>query len=543
MGQLEIYILLFGVIILIGQIFNKSPVPTSLLLVITGMVLSLIPQFPLVTLNPDLVLNIFLPVLVYHISSSSSWKDFKKNIRPIIQLSFGHVIFITVLVATVMHYLSPELSWPLAFVLGAVLAPPDDVAIVTIAEKVHLPETIFSILEGEALLNDATALILFRFALIAVVTNSFSPLHAASAFLFVVIGESLYGYILGTVLGEIRLRIQNPTLHMMASILTPFLAYIPAVKLGGCGVLATAVTGFMIGHRYSMRFTPEFRLLSHAIWPTLSFAIQCILFLLIGLDMRSILTSISSIPTGLLIIYGSAAVATVIIGRFIWVFTMVYLVPKTYFSSRRKSDTTPPWRFPFVVSWAGVRGSISLAAALAVPTLPAIASGINPRNLLVFLVFCVIIATLIIQGLSLPLIIRILGVHKFGLIEKYNAHVAELDARKKMVSAVLHWLFEYKKEVKNNPKLYGEVKQHISEYKLIRTHLNERITLHELKSPHDEKAEALEEVFLTSQIIEIERAELLRLWRSDKINLSVRNKLLEKLDHRAKGFPMSFSLS
>jgi hypothetical protein len=154
----------------------------------------------------------------------------------------------------------------------------------------------------------------------------------------------------------------------------------------------------------------------------------------------------------------------------------------------------------------------------------------------------VIIATLIIQGLSLPLIIRALGVHKFGLREKYNAHVAELAARKKMVAAVLHWLFEYKKEVKNNPKLYDEVKQHINEYKLIRSHLNDRITLHELKSPHDEKAEAVEEVFLTSQIIEIERTELLRLWRTDKINLAVRNKLLDKLDHRAKGFPMAFSL-
>ncbi len=535
MDTIEIFVILFGIIVAVAQLFNKSSIPTSLLLVITGMILSFLPYFPQINLNPDIVLNIFLPVLVYEISAYSSWQDLKKNVRPVILMSVGHVLFITAVVAVVIHALIPQIGWPLAFVLGAVISPPDTVAIVSIAEKIRMPRRIVTILEGEGMLNDATALILFRFALVAVVTHQFSAIHAVSAFFAVVIGETLYGLVLGYIIAEIRLRIRNPMLHVLASFLTPFLAYLPAVKLGGCGVLATVVTGFVIGHIYAMRFTPEFRLVSRSIWPATAFAIQSILFLLVGLDMRFVLQSISSISYQSLLIYSVAVILAVIIGRFIWVFAAT-LIPRFLIPSLRKKDPYPPWQATFIVSWAGMRGGISLAAALAVPTLPIMIDGANSKNLLIFLVFCVITATLLLQGLTLPWLLKVLGVQSFGQHEKYCEHVGELRARLKMTRAVLRWLAEYKDQIKDDLKLLDEVKLRIKKYRMVRNQLKERIANHQEgdEKEHTEEAEAASTVYLQSQVIEVERGELLRLWHKEEISYTVRNKLVERLDHRTK---------
>lgn len=537
MGQLETYIILFGIIVIIGQIFNKFPVPVSLILVITGMLLSLWPGFPHVSLNPNLVLNIFLPLLVYQISAYSSWKDFKKNKRAIGLLSVGHVIFITILIAWVIHFFIPHLGWPLAFVLGAVLSPPDTVAIVSIAEKVRMPTRIVSTLEGEGLLDDATALILFRFALVALVTHEFSAIHAISTFLMIIIGETLYGLALGYIIAELRLRIRNSMLNIIASILTPFLAYLPAEHLGGSGVVATVVTGFMIGHVYGMRFTPEFRLISRAVWPAIAFTIQGILFLLVGLNFHAILSGISLISTNSLLLYSTAIILTLILGRFFWVYVVLIFLPRFLFPSIRKKDPYPPWQFPFIVSWAGMRGGISLAAALAVPFLPGTVEGANPRDLLIFLVFCAITATFLIQGLTLPWLLMKIGLNKYGQSEKYSEHLSELSARMAMTKAVLRWLHQYKDQIKDNQKLLDEVKLHIREYRLFKMQLKEKIQHHDKNLVHDEeteKTEILEEIFIFSQIIEVERAELLQLWKNEKINLTVRDKLLTRLDHRSK---------
>lgn len=209
MDQLATYVILFGIIVIIGQIFHRSSYPISLLLVLTGMILSFVPGFPNVTLNSALVLNVFLPLLVYQISSFSSWQDFKKNLRPIALLSVGHVIFIMLVVAVVVHIVIPELGWPLAFVLGAAISPPDDVAIVSIAEKIRMPERIVTILEGEGMLNDAVALILFRLALVAVITHQFFIAKSILVFFIMVIGETVYGFIVGFIVGEIRLKLRD----------------------------------------------------------------------------------------------------------------------------------------------------------------------------------------------------------------------------------------------------------------------------------------------------------------------------------------------
>lgn len=535
--QIVIAVILFGIIVVIGQLFRKSTVPITLILVITGMLLSLVPKFPRISLSSELVLNIFLPILIYQIGSFSSWKDTKKNLRPITLLSVGHVVFITFLIATLIHILIPQLGWPLAFVFGAIISPPDDVAIVSIAEKIRMPERILTILEGEGMFNDATALIIFRFALAVVITHQFSFMHAVSSYFAVVIGETLYGLLLGFILGELRTKIRNTTLHMIASILTPFLAYIPAIIFGGCGVLATAITGFIIGNRYATRFTPEFRLFSLTFWPMLSFIIQSIVFLLVGLDLRFIIERISTIPLHTLLLYSAAIITLIIIGRFIWVYSAA-IIPRFLFPQIRKNDPYPPWQYLFVISWAGMRGGISLAAALAVPILPEIIHGANARDLLIFLVFCVIAATFILQGLTLPWLTKVLGVQKFGQCEEYNQHLIELKTRKKMAIAVLRWLADYEEQIKNDKKLHDEVKLYIREYRMLKNQLREQIANHDGSLVHDENAEAMAEAFLLSQIIEVERLELIRLWHEEKINLVIRNKLLARLDHRAKHLPV-----
>ncbi len=536
MDQIITYVLLFITLVTLGQLFQRSTIPLALILVIFGMVLSFIPYLPEIKLDSNLVLNCFLPLLVYQISAFSSWRDIKKQIRPIASLSIGHVIFITLLVAVVIHTFIPQMGWPLAFVLGAIVSPPDDVAIVSICEKIRMPERIFIILEGEGMFNDAAALILFRFALAAAITHKFSAMHAFSAFVAVVIGEMIYGLILGNLLGKIRLTITNTTLHLIASLMTPFLAYIPVVLLGGTGVLATAVVGFVIGNYYSIRTTPEYRLISTGIWPTLAFAIEGLIFLLVGLDMRSILMRISIIPIGTLMLYVfSITVVVIVVGRFIWVFGSVIFNSKLLFP-KRTNKTSPTWRNTFVIAWAGMRGGISLAAAFAMPALIFNVDGIDIRDLLIFIVFCLIIVTLVVQGLSLPFILRKLGIDQIGQSERYMEHLSELEARAQMIHVALSWLKQYRKEIKDNKKLLDEVDFHIHEYQTLENKYRERILDHHGTKYHDEKIETKDSVFILLQLVKIEKNELLRLWRDEKINLRTRNKLLSLLDHQIQHF-------
>lgn len=537
MEHIETTMILFIIIIVVGQIFNKSSIPITLLLVMIGMVLSFIPQFPKVELSSELVLDIFLPILVYQISSFSSWVDIKKNFRPIALLSVGHVMFMTILVAYVIHELIPQFGWPLAFVLGAVISPPDDVAIVSIAEKVRLPGRVITILEGEGLLNDATALILFKFALIATLTHQFMLSTAITSFFGLIIAETIYGIFLGYLIGELRLRLYNTTLHMMASLLTPFLAYVPSVAFGGSGVLATVITGFIIGHRYATRFTPEFRLVSRSLWPTLSFGINCILFFMVGLDMRSILDNISSFSVSTLSFYTMAVIVTVIVGRFIWVYVGVAFLPRFLFPYIKRKDPYPPWQYPLIISWAGVRGGISLAAALAVPFLPNAIEGANARDFLIFLVFAVIAATFIIQGLTLPWLIKITGGQKISEQEQYKEHLSELQARKEIITEILHWLRKYKTQIEHDSKMYHQIKIYIQEYILQKNNLLAMIKGHQAVTDHDEITENETELFLLLQIIQIEREKLMELWRDEKISFLIRNKMLDKLDHRVKNLP------
>jgi Na+/H+ antiporter len=528
------YVILFAIIVLLGQLFDKSTIPLSLVLVIAGMVLGFVPNFPRINYHPEVILNVFLPLLIYQISAFSSWIDVKNNLKPIALLSIGHVIFITILVAVVIHTINPAFGWPLSFILGAVISPPDDVAIVSIAQKIRLPDKVLTILEGEGIFNDATALILFKFALAALITQEFSIFKATFSFFFLLLGEIAYGFFIGVLIGRLRSHIRNPILHVIASLITPFIAYFPMVAIGSSGVISTSIVGFIISNHYVLRFSSDFRLLSRNIWPTLAFAIESLIFVAVGLNMRNIVESIAIDKGRILFLYTIAVILTVIIGRFIWVYGVQFYwyINKVYFNKSSKGG----WDYPFLISWSGMRGGISLAAALAVPALPLMANGVDPKNLLIFLVFNVILVTLVIQGLLLPTVIRWLGIAKLGAKQKFKTHVLELQTRLEMDEAVIKWLDEYIPTIKNDPALLDKAVAAKKDYEERRMNLQGRIKRHLTRKHHSYKKELSDDVFLLQEIIQVERNTLLTLWREEKITLEIRNKILDQLDHKTLYF-------
>ncbi|HRE32378.1 MAG TPA: sodium:proton antiporter, partial [Candidatus Berkiella sp.] len=499
MAQIEIFILLLGIIAIVGLLARKVTVPISLLLVIIGMLVSLIPFMPEIHLKSNMVLDIILPLLIYEMSAESSWREMKINLRPIISLSIGHVLFIATLVAVLIHSLIPDIGWPLAFVLGAVVAPPDDVAIMAIAEKANIPQRVLTILKSEAMLNDATALILFRFSLAALLTHEFSASSAFGTFLLIVLGETFYGLALGNFIGKLRLTVTDPRLQMLFSFLTPFLAYLPAERLGGCGVLATAVTGLVIGHRYFDKFLPEVRLVTHSVWTSISFGLQSILFLLVGLNLKYVIDRADDFFTHQkLLIYSIAVTLTVMIGRFIWTYGTTYL-PRLFMPSLRKKDPYPPWQYPFVTSWAGMRGAISLAAAFAIPPLTFV--GGNSRDLIILFTFAVICTTLLIQGLTLPWILKHLSIEQYRQQEKKQEEIIELKALKKMTHAAITWLKEYEVIVKENQPLVASVQLHIEQYKMRKKQLAERLKALQGNQEHDDITELTTSIHLGIKLI------------------------------------------
>jgi len=433
---IQIVITLIAAMVGLTILANRWSVPVPLILVPAGVILGFIPWFPRIELNPDLILLVFLPPLVYAGGAVSSWQAFRKNLRPIILLSSGLVLFTMGIVAAVAHHFIPGLGWPAAFVLGAIVAPTDDVAAATIARRLSLPHRIVSILEGEGLFNDATALTAFRFATATVVIGSFSFGNALWFFLTDVIGEVGYGLFLGWVISWLRRRLKDPALEITVSLLTPFLAYVPPERLGGSGVLATAVAGLYIGRNLSSLSSPGVRLAVVPIWQMLVFILNNVLFLVTGLQLKTVIEKTADLPASVLLYDGALISVAVIVARIIWVYPAAFL-PRALSRRLRKRDPLPPWRQIFVVSWTGMRGSISLAAAFGVPVVTEIGTPFPDRHLIIFITFCVILSTLVLQGITLPPLIRRLGIDRDGRREKRGSHYQEALARIEAANAAL----------------------------------------------------------------------------------------------------------
>jgi monovalent cation/hydrogen antiporter len=432
---IQILVLLLVVIAAVAVAAARLKIPPAILLVLVGVVLALIPGLPPVTLAPDFVLLLVLPPLIYSAAVAMSWREFRFNLRPIALLAVGCVLFTAAATAAATHFLL-GLPWAVGFVLGAIVSPPDAVAPLSIARRLQLPRRLLVVLEGESLANDATALILYRFAVIAVSLGVFSLGRAATTFAAIVVGEIAWGIGAGWVMLRLRRWVHDTRIEITLSILTPFLAYWPPNHLGGSGVLATVACGLYISWNGLRLISAETRLQGIFFWDFFIYVIEGMVFLITGLQARALINGITHYSDGELALSAIVVSGVVILARFVWMYPATYL-PRWLFPAVRRKDPSPPWQWPFMLGFTGIRGIVSLAAALAIPFETASGAPFPDRDLILFLTFSVIIVTLVGQGLLLPTVIRALGLAHAGRRERRSDREEEDRARLLAIRAVM----------------------------------------------------------------------------------------------------------
>ncbi len=411
--------IVFGLLVaMLGLVVlaRRLQIPYPILLVLGGLAIGFIPGLPKVELEPDLIFFLFLPPLLQYGGFYTPIRDFRANLRSIGLLAIGLVLFSTVIVAVVAHTFIDNMSWSVAFVLGAIVAPPDAVAASSIAQRLKLPRRIVTVLEGESLLNDATSLVAYRVAIGAVGSGVFSLFDATTQFLFSSIGGVLTGLAVGYLLTPIFKRLTSDIpVYTILTFVSGFLAYQMGELLHVSGVLAVVTLGIFYVRHNTM--TPDLRIQTTPVWDIVIFLLNGFIFILIGLQLRGITERIVDGSFGTLLWYAAIICLTVIISRIVWVYPGTYLprLPKKI----RERDPFPPWQNATVVAWTGMRGVVSLAAALALPvTIENTNRPFPQRDLIIFLTFSVILATLVFQGLTLPLLVKWLKVKDDGGAER-----------------------------------------------------------------------------------------------------------------------------
>ena len=413
MHTFELLLMLVTASVALAYIAQRLHIPLAVALVFGGMALAFVPGIEAVALEPELVLALFLPPLLQASAYRTDWPAFRFNLRPILLLAVGAVFFTALSVAIVTHFLVPSLPWWAAIALGAIVAPPDAVAAAAVLKQVRLPKRIVTVLEGESLINDASSLVLYRFAVAATVAGTFSLSEGVLQFFGAAAGGALAGWIVGHAAIWVFARLDDTLLDITVSLLAGFIAYFLAEQFHVSGVLAAVTCGLVLGRKQHSEFTAESRLTVTAVWGFIEFLMTALIFMLIGLQLRGIVERLEEYDVSSLALLGVAVSATLIISRILWVFPAVWL-PRLSRSVRER-DPLPPWSYPAVLSWAGMRGVVSLAAALALP------AKFPGRDIIVFLAFCAIFATLVLQGTTLGWVIRHLG------IEEQEAKLPEPD--------------------------------------------------------------------------------------------------------------------
>ena len=416
--ELQLLLLLVTALALL-LLADPLRIPYPILLVVGGLALGFAPGVPTVMLPPDLVIIGILPPLLYSAAFNTGLRDLKRNIRAISLLALGLVAITMVAVAAAAHYVM-DLSWSVSFVLGAVVSPTDPIAATSIAHRLGVPRRAIAIVEGESLVNDGSALVLFKFAVAAVVAGSFSLLHAAGDFVWTVLGGIAVGLVIGRVIRFIRYRISNPPLEVTIAFLTGYIAFLPASALGVSGVLAVVTAGVYMGWHTPELTTVDTRLQGAGFWAIFNFLLNALLFGLVGLQLRPILDQLHGLSWEQLLGYAALLWVVVVAVRYACGFPIAH-VPRWLSRSLRERDPTPPWQFIVFVGWAGMRGGVTLAAALAIPLETDSGAPFPDRSLVVFLAFSVVLSTLLIQGLSLPGLVRVLKLERDDDDEREDA--------------------------------------------------------------------------------------------------------------------------
>ncbi|HKR48681.1 MAG TPA: Na+/H+ antiporter [Pseudonocardiaceae bacterium] len=421
MDGMPLVLLVLGALA-VTAISRRFSLPAPLALVVTGLAISAIPGVPNYQLNPDLVLYGILPPLLYSAALDSSALQIKANIRSIALLAVGLVLFTTACVGVVAWWLVPGLLLPAALALAAVVAPPDAVAAVAIGRRLGLPRRMMTVLGGESLFNDATALTALRVAVAAAVGAGFSLWSGLGGFLITAVGGLALGAVLGRVVHQVWLRLRDPRLESALGLVVPFTAYALAEQVHVSGVLAVVVTGLYLGHHASQAGYAT-RLQDQAVWRAADTVLEAFVFALIGLQLPAVVRGVPG-ELGPLLIAAAAVFATVILARVVWVFPAIYL-PRMLSSRIRTRDPAPPWQVPAVISWAGIRGVVTLAAAFSIPLVTDSSAPFPGRSEIIFVAFFVTVGTLLLHGLTLSWVIRRLGVEGR---ESHDDALAEADA-------------------------------------------------------------------------------------------------------------------
>ena len=431
MQTLLFMLAVLAVVALAAKRLNVTP---SILLVVAGIGMAFIPGLPRVELAPEVVLLVILPPLIYSAGVAMSWREFKFNLRPIGLLAFGCVIFTTCAVAAAAHYFL-HFEWAVGFLLGAIISPTDVVAPLAIARQLGVPRRLVVVLEGEGLANDATALVLYRFAVAAVATGTFSLPIAGGEFAAIVIGETIYGIAIGWLSLRARQLAQDTRVEITLSLMTPYVAFWLPAHLGGSGVLATVACGLYVSWNGPLLISSATRLQGVFFWDLIVYLIEGLVFLVTGLQARVLLEQTHPFTINDLVTATLWSTAIVVIARYIWVFPATY-IPRWTWPGLAKRDPSPPWQQVFFLAFTGMRGVDSLAVALAIPYVVESGAAFPHRDLILFVTFGVIIVTLIGQGLILPAMARWLGLSRESRRERQHEIHAELQARKAALAAV-----------------------------------------------------------------------------------------------------------
>lgn len=428
-SRFEIVLLLMAVIVVLETLARRLQLPRAAALILGGIGFAMIPGAPAIELDPDLVLVLFLPPLLMASAWFTAWRDFRADIRIILQLAVGAVAFTTLVVGVVAHWVQPALPWGACFALGAIVSPPDSVAAKAVLQKLPLPPRVITLLEGESLVNDASGLVLFRLAVAASLTGVFSPSHAALDFAWLAIGGVALGAAFAYTSIFVIKRIAESDLTIVWSFLSAWISYIAAEKLGVSGVLSTVACGMILGWKQHDLLSALTRTRSMAVWGIVVFVLESLIFILIGLSLRGVLTRLGGGDAIVALLPPTLAiVAAVIVARFAWIFPTTY-IPRALSPALRARDPYPPLSVPFIMSWAGLRGVVSLAAALSLP------EGFPGRDFILAVTFAVILVTVLVQGATLAPLVRMLSGTGFKSLN--SSKLSEAQARAYVAAAQL----------------------------------------------------------------------------------------------------------
>jgi Na+/H+ antiporter len=498
-SQVELLLAVLLLVALLTVLAGRIGVPYPILMTLGGLLLGLVPNLPRLELAPELVFLLILPPILFGAAFFTSPRELWRNVRPISLLAIGLVLATTVAVAVVVHTLVPDVDWAPAFALGAIVSPPDAVAATAIAQRLGLPPRLVTILEGESLVNDATALVAFRLAVAAAVpvtaaVGGFSLTEAAGTYVFVSVGGVAIGLVVGWLVVQIETRLSDPPVEVLVSLLAPVAAWLPAEGIGVSGVLSVVTAGIVLGRAAPRVMSSDTRVLGSGVWQMLIYTLNGLVFVLIGLQLPGIVEAISADrSTSYLILLALAVSITVILVRMAWVYPATYL-PRWIIPGLKARDPSPDPRVVTVLGWAGMRGVVSLAGILT------LGHDFPSRDLLVFLTFAVILVTLLGQGLTLPFLIRRMGIGDDGSVQHEEIH-----AREASIEAALGRLEELADEWPGHMELIEQMRARFS-------HAEEHLEHdHEAEGAREPDQEQIEHEKIRRAVIDAQRVAIIDL--------------------------------